>query len=412
MIQGLILADDITGALDTGVRFAGKGKKLRMIDCHAKGLRDGNEEILVIDTESRHLTGKEAGERIYQQMERADGRRIPLLYKKTDSILRGNIGAELEAMLLASERNIMIFAPAFPQAGRIVKQGRIFADGKPLTETSYSRDRFTPVYKDRVKELIGEQSKLPVVEVSALDKVCVQRGYPVIYVCDACTEEDLRYLAKASIPLLHQAVLAGCAGFASHLSECLGERREDVEVQFRNMRGKHILLCGSISEKTREQIQYAVARGGPSLKLRPEDYICKSISQETIARIYNAQKEADRLLLYTAYGKEDIEKTQEYAQQKGISVSQIHKVIAERLGEIANICMQAPEVEMVSVVGGDTLYHTMKAAGCQNIQPIREWKEGIIMSKVYLGDGGEKIFLSKAGSLGTRTAIWDMLQYR
>lgn len=59
------------------------------------------------------------------------------IYKKTDSALRGNIGAELGALVAASGQKILPFVPAFPQMNRITKGGIHYIDGVPVTESSF-----------------------------------------------------------------------------------------------------------------------------------------------------------------------------------------------------------------------------------------------------------------------------------
>ena len=68
-----------------------------------------------------------------------------------------------------------------------------------------------------------------------------------------------------------------------------------------------------------------------------------------------------------------------YAQRKNISISELGRIVAERLGEIVELC--AKEEGIVSVIGGDTLYQSMKKMEYRNVQPIKEWKEGVVISK-------------------------------
>ena len=101
MVTLLIIADDFTGALDTSVHFA-----KRQISTLATTNRDidfwslpPDIQVLAIDTETRHLPGEEAYRIVLDVARRAVKAGIPYLYKKTDSTLRGNIGAELSALM-------------------------------------------------------------------------------------------------------------------------------------------------------------------------------------------------------------------------------------------------------------------------------------------------------------------------
>ena len=120
MTQLLILADDFTGALDTGVQFASTGAVTRVITGQSVSLEAyaGTCEVLVVDAETRHLTAGEASGIVGGYTTQAVELGIPFLYKKTDSALRGNVGAELAAMLKASGESQLPFLPAFPQMAR------------------------------------------------------------------------------------------------------------------------------------------------------------------------------------------------------------------------------------------------------------------------------------------------------
>jgi len=63
----LIIADDFTGALDTGVQFAAKGIKTRVVTSASYDLRrlDPSVQVLVIDAETRHLPQQKAYDTVY-----------------------------------------------------------------------------------------------------------------------------------------------------------------------------------------------------------------------------------------------------------------------------------------------------------------------------------------------------------
>ncbi|MEH2930920.1 four-carbon acid sugar kinase family protein [Candidatus Ventrimonas sp. KK005] len=68
MVKLLVISDDFTGALDTGVQFAGKGIKTKVLSYHPENgekLKGLETEVLVIDAQTRHLDGNEAYERVW-----------------------------------------------------------------------------------------------------------------------------------------------------------------------------------------------------------------------------------------------------------------------------------------------------------------------------------------------------------
>ncbi len=157
----LIVADDFTGALDTGIKFAGRGVPTRVItDPEADFGRDwGDAKVLVLDAETRHLPPLQAYDIVYRAVTRAVACGIPNLYKKTDSALRGNVGAELTAFMRAAGCRALPFLPAFPQIGRVTRGGVHYIDGKPVAESVFGADPFEPVTESDVRRLIALESE-------------------------------------------------------------------------------------------------------------------------------------------------------------------------------------------------------------------------------------------------------------
>ena len=95
----LIIADDFTGALDTGIQFAAYGARTEiMTDTDMEFGDYPSAEVFIVDTETRHLPGPEAYDVVYRLARKAREAGITYLYKKTDSGLRGNIAQEIKAV--------------------------------------------------------------------------------------------------------------------------------------------------------------------------------------------------------------------------------------------------------------------------------------------------------------------------
>ena len=168
MVTLLIVADDFTGALDTGVKFAEYGAQVQVItDYHYDfSNRQEEAEVLVVDAETRHLSSEQAYERVYRIVSGAMKAEIPYIIKKTDSALRGNIGSELTAALEASGSGVLHFLPALPQMGRTTSDGRHYIEGIPVEESVFGRDPYDPVPCSDITELIGLQSEIEVRVIS------------------------------------------------------------------------------------------------------------------------------------------------------------------------------------------------------------------------------------------------------
>ncbi|GAG51605.1 unnamed protein product, partial [marine sediment metagenome] len=118
-----IIADDLTGAMDSSGYLANQGFTTNIIidpDFYSTA------DILAINTDSRVDDINTANEKVRRAVRTLTGR---IIYKKIDSTLRGNIGAELQAAMeeLACEKAVV--APAFPSIGRTTVNGVLQVDG-------------------------------------------------------------------------------------------------------------------------------------------------------------------------------------------------------------------------------------------------------------------------------------------
>jgi uncharacterized protein YgbK (DUF1537 family) len=231
-----IVADDLTGAADAAVCFRTARRRVR-VTFPGGGAWDpglGSDVVQVYDTESRALPAAAARRRVDAAMRPLAALRPPLrVFKKIDSTLRGQIGAEIEAALAALHRRIAVVAPAFPAHGRTVRGGRLFVRGIPLTQTSAARDPRTRVAADRVGAVLQASSALPVREVDldtvrspeALVRALGDRAEgdgagtasPCFAVSDAETDLDLDAVA-AAVADAREVLPCGAAGLARALA--------------------------------------------------------------------------------------------------------------------------------------------------------------------------------------------------
>ena len=141
MTQVLALADDLTGALEVGAKFATEGVASVIL---TEATLPGTEPVMVIDTETRHLPPELAAARVTSVLRHAHKPGVRLIFKKTDSTLRGNIAAELEALVRFYGVRV-VYAPAYPAMGRTVKGGRLYLNGVPLEQTGFAKDPLNPI---------------------------------------------------------------------------------------------------------------------------------------------------------------------------------------------------------------------------------------------------------------------------
>ena len=133
-----IVADDLTGACDTGALFTGLGRVGVFV---APTGPVGDWETVALDTETRSASTEAARTRVQHALGQAAPRlRRGRLFKKIDSTLRGHVGAELDALMNAGSVESALVCPAFPEQGRRVGGGVLTVDNRPVHETAIGRD--------------------------------------------------------------------------------------------------------------------------------------------------------------------------------------------------------------------------------------------------------------------------------
>ena len=116
-----ILADDLTGALDTAAAFAGEVPVF--IDRPpTQGREFADAQISVVATPTRDAPPEDRPRHLQPVLEwlKSGG----LAFKKVDSLLRGNTFSELAWLVQTGEFDTTVFAPAFPAQGRVTLNGQ------------------------------------------------------------------------------------------------------------------------------------------------------------------------------------------------------------------------------------------------------------------------------------------------
>lgn len=211
-----IVADDLTGACDTGAVFAQAGFPTRVLldPAYMEGsLGIAEKGVLVVTTESRHLPDGEAArsvERALSGLPRVSNGQI---YKKIDSTLRGQPGSELAALMRSLKLERALVAPAFPAQGRTVRDGHLLVNGARLEETVFGGEARSGALAE-VFAAAGPVHLLGLVDIRrGADWVAGRLAGQGVWLADAEADDDLHILAEAS----RQSglrLLCGSAGLA------------------------------------------------------------------------------------------------------------------------------------------------------------------------------------------------------
>jgi D-threonate/D-erythronate kinase len=154
----LVLADDLTGAAELAAVGHDFGLPAGVATGRARSRRASL--LLVRDTDTRLAAANEAA----RTVARAAGRlpRGAWIYKKVDSVLRGNVLAEVEALARQARRSRVLLVPANPGMGRTICDGAYFVHGVPIHRTAFAHDPHHPATSPRVMDRLGAPRSFPV----------------------------------------------------------------------------------------------------------------------------------------------------------------------------------------------------------------------------------------------------------
>ena len=459
-MKTIIIADDLTGALDTGVQFAAASLRTQVcVDAviPAQEWERADTQVLCINAGSRHLPPEEAYCIVYDLCVQAKEHGASCVYKKTDSALRGNVGAELSAMRAALSLDSVPFVPSYPALGRVVSKGILYIDGIPAAQTALGHDPFDPLTSSCVHDLLQKTASRD--EASNID------------VYDAKSDADMKRIGDA----LGRRIFfsAGCGGFAQilagklsdHSDSCTGQTEpyeEDSPVSYKNSpadpagnspagpagnspafptRGV-LVICGSLHENSLAQVQMAASRGYPVHSLSVDrarnasgdvfrnvsGNVFRDVSGDVFRDVFrDVSGDVFRDVSGDVPGNGSFETfsvTRQICDElctAGISIlatsdpeegpSHIHTVSADlkttverSVASIAHSLCSSGKVNTLCVFGGDTLSCVMHALDIASIQVQRELLPGIVLGKARV-QGRQLSIISKAGSFGSPDLI-------
>lgn len=402
-IRLLMIADDFTGALDTGVQLAACGASTRVITGQNVFLKDYQDacEVLVVDAETRHLTSQEAYDIVYRIVSQALTLGVSYIYKKTDSALRGNVGAELTAVLDASGATQLPFLPAFPKIGRNTIAGIHYIGDKPVAESVFGADPFEPVVHSRVSALIGAQSNLSVTECKPLkdESSC---DAPGILVFDAENQEQLARTGDVLLKEGKLTISAGCAGFGSELPRLL-KLGTGKPTPVPALDPNFLVICGSVNPITIAQADRAEKEGFlrirlvPEQKLDPEHWISREGEQE-FQILQDILGRYPCRIIDTNDGLTN-QPTADYAAKHGMTVEDVRQAVSRSIGYLVSRLFPNPSLGTLLVTGGDTLLQCMDYMNIHEIEPLCELDHGVVLSR-FSYQGYTRYVISKSGGFG------------
>lgn len=416
-----VIADDLTGANDSGVQLSEKGINTSVFFDIPQS-KDKLDEGVVIDTDSRALSKKEAIYTTKQASKFLKKMKYEHIYKKMDSTLRGYIGAELNVLNDVFNPEFIIIAPAFPAYGRTTKNGIHYVHNKKLAETEASEDPKHPVMDSYIPGIIEKEigQRVGILTVNDVassgfqDKInnFNEKGIKYI-VCDAEVQDDLKRLAEKMISISENIIWAGSAGLAEVIPEALGINY-NVDSDYEGYSKRVMSICGSLSEVTKKQLEYAIKQTGiTSVELDTSKMFAdnwKIDKKKYIEECLEGLKNKHDIVLYVPSHECIRKEVRIIADNLQLSKNQVGKLISQSIGEIVkDVVEQCSDLSGFVLTGGDTAKETSRILGGSGFRLIKQVEAGIPLGTL-IGPEKEYTVVTKAGAFGKIDSIYKAMQ--
>jgi D-threonate/D-erythronate kinase len=399
----VIIADDLTGALDTAAPFAALGFKtaVRLDVDRAPSTIGDSIQVLSLTTESRHLPPHAAEERIRLATGVALVYQPRILLKKIDSTLRGNVAIEILASLRWSGRRHAMVAPAVPSQGRIMRGGEVFIDDVALRQTQFASDALSPPPVLPLPEVLSAASTALNVHSwprGAAFHLSIDAGLHA-YIADCQTDEDLDAIAKFASSHCNKVLPVGASGLGAALARQLAvELPSKTPSSAVSDVGQHaqrpiLFVIGSRAAMSVEQMARLREAGAAELAMP------LSASQG------EAEEFLDRSIRWVAPPVALIVRPESSETTVQIRASEV----AHRLGRVMASLVRRLKINVVVMVGGDTAFEIFQALAIREAVISGELLPGIAIGMMQV-DAHPLTFITKAGGYGDADVLTRILQ--
>jgi D-threonate/D-erythronate kinase len=414
----LIVADDFTGACDTGVQFS-KNQLKTIVITSLDHFRESLEkcDVLVVNTESRFNDAETAYKKAFDTGKIALPENIKHFYKKLDSTMRGNVGAELSGLMDALEIQHTFMVPALPKYGRTTVNGKVFINEVLLEETEFAIDPKNPVNESFIPKVISRQTdkKTAVIiydyiqagKQTLVNKLQLHLNAGIqIIVFDAKEEKDIDLIASVISEIKMKVLFAGCSGLAEYLAKYLEIKKSNKSC---------VVIAGSVSEVTRRQIDFAVHYLPVKLVDIETDKLFSIERSREKKRILELVEESistgEDIIIRSAPTREAVAKSFETAGEYGLDRFKVSESIASFLGELAGEIIQGGKIKGILLTGGDTAIKTSQSLNSSGVILKDEIIHGIPYGYFAEEKYSSVIVVSKAGGFGGDDAIFRVLNF-
>lgn len=424
MLKTVIIADDLTGANDTGAILAQDGLKVGTILITSDMDKFKDFDALCITTNSRGMLHTDAYEKVKNAANLFADKKGLFISKRIDSTLRGNVGSEIDSIIESLNNDtIVIVVASFPSSGRVCIGDYLLVNGVPLENTEVAKDPTSPVNSSRVTEIIKKQSKYNVGYIP-LDKVL--KGADVIkdevvekakdnkiIVIDARTDKDINEIAKACVETKLRFVASDPGPFTASVAKILYKKEGEVKT-----RQKVLCGIGSASNLTREQLKFLKLKNNPLIiKTNTIDFLNEDAKETEINRVVTEIIEKENnynlLVVTTTIDESDVLDFSEIEKKYSLNKKQCANLITDAIATIVYRIIEklGNKIGGVYTSGGDVSEDFCTKIGASGFDIKDEVIPLAIYSRIIGGIFDNKPIITKGGLVGAKDTLVECINY-
>lgn len=352
----VVIADDITGAAEMGGIALRYGLKSIVAN---DVITNANAHVLIIYTNTRSLKKQDAVETMANLTKKAKELNPSLFYKKTDSVLRGHILAEMKGQMQELNFSKGLLVPVNPSLDRIISDGKYFVNGEPIHQTSFASDPEFPIKSSDVLEMLGNAKTSA--KVVTPNESLLGNG---ISIGEAKTNEDVsEWAGKVD----EKTLAAGGASFFNALLSLnhflKNEKKKAVELS-----SPLLLVSGTTFQKNVQRI-----KGYSHLV----SYMPENIFNNQQVHDSDFEHWQDDILNKLSKHNKAIIAIDNSTNQKSDP-----NLLRDKKAIIAERILNKIKIREVLIEGGSTAYSIIQKIGWQSFIPTEELQQGIVRMQV------------------------------
>lgn len=379
-----VIADDLTGAAELagiGLNYHLKTEIDTIVDASS------NADLLIIATDTRSLPADEAKQVITDLTRQLMQLRPKLIFKKIDSVLRGNVLDEINSQLEASGLQRALIVPGNPLHGKTIVDGIYYYQDKPVHLSNYANDPGFPVTSSDVKTMLRANGSIQLL------KNHQQLPSTGIIVGEVAVEADFnRWVEK----LDNKTLIAGAAGLFNSLLNYLKPTVSADDHPEKAFNTPRLFVFGSTFNKDGHNIKNGLLNNIPVLYIPAEiifgEKIPAAIAENYVQQIITVLKEKGNCIMAIHPNA---------TSQKSIEPC----TLTNKMGFLVNRVHQQITLHELLIEGGATATAILQHMRISKLTPVKQMAPGVICTSV---PGNSQLYVTlKPGSYQWPAIVWQ-----